>query len=65
MAAQKYLHPVTAALLMSLESVFAVAGGWLFLHEKLSAPELAGCIVIFIAVIIAQLPVKRKSVNCS
>lgn len=60
MVAQKYLHPVTATLLMSLESVFAVLGGWLFLSEKLSPRELAGCGVIFVAVILSQLPVSRK-----
>ena len=58
MVAQKYLHPVTATLLMSLESVFAVLGGWLFLHEMLSARELTGCAVIFSAVILSQLPRK-------
>ena len=63
MVSQKYLHPVTATLLMSLESVFAVLGGWLFLNEKLSPLELAGCAVIFGAVILAQLPVKRKPQN--
>lgn len=56
MAAQKYLHPVTAALIMSLESVFAVIGGWIFLHEILSARELTGCAVIFAGVIVSQLP---------
>lgn len=56
MVSQKYLHPVTATLLMSLESVFAVLGGWLFLKEILSARELAGCAVIFAAIILSQLP---------
>ncbi|MBR2344888.1 MAG: DMT family transporter [Lentisphaeria bacterium] len=60
MVSQKYLHPVTATLLMSLESVFAVLGGWLFLNEKLARHEQVGCIVIFIAVILAQLPVQKK-----
>ena len=60
MVAQKYLHPVTATLLMSLESVFAVLGGWIFLHEVLTPRELAGCAVIFTAVIITQIPLKRK-----
>ena len=54
MVAQKYLHPVTATLLMSLESVFAVLGGWIFLNEVLSPRELTGCAIIFIAVIISQ-----------
>ena len=55
-AAQRYLHPVTASLLMSLESVFAVLGGWLFLGEALPPRELAGCGAIFAAVVLAQLP---------
>ena len=59
-AAQKYLHPVTASLLMSLESVFAVLGGWLFLGEALPARELAGCGVIFAAVVLAQLPARPR-----
>ena len=60
MVSQKYLHPVTATLLMSLESVFAVLGGWLFLNEKLSPSELSGCSIIFAAVLIAQIPVRKK-----
>ena len=56
MVAQKYLHPVTATLLMSLESVFAVIGGWLFLQEQLTAKELIGCGVIFLAILLAQIP---------
>jgi drug/metabolite transporter (DMT)-like permease len=56
MVAQKYLHPVTATLLMSLESVFAVVGGWLFLQEQLTVKELIGCGVIFFAILLAQIP---------
>ena len=56
MFAQKYLHPASVALVMSLESVFAVLGGWIFLHEVLTWRELAGCAVILAAVIMAQLP---------
>ena len=56
MVAQKYLHPVTVTLLMSLESVFAVLGGWIFLREWLTPREIAGCTVIFVSVILAQLP---------
>jgi drug/metabolite transporter (DMT)-like permease len=54
--AQKYLHPVSASLLMSFESVFAVIGGWLFLNEQLSKSEITGCTIILAAIIIAQLP---------
>ncbi len=60
MVSQKYLHPVTATLLMSLESVFAVLGGWIFLKEHLNGIELCGCAVIFLAVLISQLPLPEK-----
>jgi len=63
LAAQKYLHPVTASLLMSLESVFATIGGWIFLHETLTPRELAGCAVIFAAVLLAQLPPPRRKIR--
>ena len=56
MVAQKYLHPVAATLLMSLESVFAALGGWIFLRETLSWREFAGCAVIFMAALLSQLP---------
>ena len=59
MVAQKYLHPVTATLLMSLESVFAVLGGWIFLKEVMSPREFSGCAVIFLAIIISQLKSKE------
>ncbi len=61
MVAQKYLHPTVAALLMSLESVFAVLGGWLFLNEMLSLREAVGCGIILLAVILTQLPERKKT----
>ena len=53
---QKYTSPASAALIMSLESVFAVICGALFLHETMSGRELAGCAIMFAAFIITQLP---------
>lgn len=58
--AQKDTHPTTASLLMSFESVFAVLAGWALLQENLSVPELAGCGLMFAAVILAQLPTPKK-----
>lgn len=58
--AQKYAEPTVASLLMSLESVFAVISGAILLHETMSMKELTGCAVIFAAVIISQLPEKKK-----
>jgi drug/metabolite transporter (DMT)-like permease len=45
---------------MSLESVFAVAAGYLFLNEMLSSREALGSIIIFLAVILSQIPLGRR-----
>lgn len=57
---QKRLEPTTASLLMSLESVFAVLGGWLILDERMEWWELLGCVLMLGAVILSQLPDKRR-----
>ena len=54
--AQKYTDPTVAALLMSLESVFAAFAGYIFLNERFTGRELLGIALIFIAIILAQLP---------
>lgn len=61
--AQKDADPTSATLIMSLESVFAVLSGWLVLGESLSNKELVGCLLVFIAVILAQvqLPLPKKN----
>ena len=56
---QKYTDATTAALLMSMESVFAVIFGAIFLKEYMSLMELAGCAVIFIAVVWDQVDLKE------
>ena len=45
---------------MSLESVFAAVAGWILLHERMNAPEIAGCVLIFIAIVVAQLPMPHR-----
>lgn len=60
---QKHLNPTVASLLMSLESVFAALTGWLVLHERLSARELLGCVLVFVAIILSQLPEKAKGMK--
>ena len=57
---QKRVAPSAAALLMSLESVFAALFGWLLLHETMTRAEVLGCVLVFAAVIISQLPEKKK-----
>lgn len=54
---QEGVNPTIASLIMSLESVFSVIAGWIFLHEVLSLRELTGCLLIFAAVVLAQIPV--------
>ncbi len=65
--AQKDADPTSATLIMSLESVFAVLSGWIVLGESLSVKELLGCLLVFIAVILAQIqfPTKDKKKDCS
>ncbi len=54
--AQKEVEPAIASLIMSLESVFSVLAGWLILGQTLSQKELVGCVLVFVAVLLAQLP---------
>ena len=58
---QRDLEPTTASLIMSLESVFAVIGGMLILQESMTGWEILGCVLVFIAVILSQIPVKQKA----
>ena len=58
--AQKNAEPTAASLILSLESVFAVISGAILLGERMTSYEILGCAVIFIAVILAQLPQKEK-----
>ena len=57
---QKNYNPTIAVLILSLESCFSVLGGFMILHETLSARELFGCALMFAAIILAQLPGKRS-----
>lgn len=58
---QKYSdNPTVASILMSFESVFAALGGWLILNKSLSIFEISGCVVMFMAIILAQLPTKNE-----
>ncbi len=60
---QKDSDPAVGAVVMSLESVFAVLAGWLFLNEYLTPQELFGCVLVFAAVIIAQVPDIAKGIK--
>ncbi len=56
--AQKNLNPTVASLIMSLESVFAALAGAVF-GERLSVNEIFGCVLVFTAIILAQLPIEK------
>ena len=56
---QQRVAPAAAALLMSLESVFAALFGWLLLHETMTGTELIGCGLMFSAVILSQMPERK------
>ena len=57
---QKYVPPVIAAITLTLESVFAVIFGAVFLGESMSLKEIYGCMFMLIAVIIVQIPSKKS-----
>lgn len=53
---QKGMNPTIASLILSLESAISVLAGWLILGQTLSARELTGCAIVFLAIVLAQLP---------
>lgn len=57
---QKNLAPSLASLIMSMESVFAVISGWLILGERLTLWEGLGCVLVFAAVLLCQLPLPAR-----
>ena len=57
---QKDLEPTAASIIMSMESVVAVICGALILKETMNTWEIAGCVLMFIALLISQLPEKKK-----
>ncbi len=58
---QNGVNPSVASLLMSLESVFSVLAGMLLLHETMSGREVLGCVLVFAAVLFAQIDFSKKS----
>ncbi len=65
MVGQKYAEPAVASIVMSLESVFSVIAGWLVLGEMLTHKEMLGCVLVFVSVILAQVPQFRKKAAVS
>ena len=59
--AQKYTNPTVASLLMSLESVFAMVCGAIYSQQIPGERKITGAVIIFIAVVLAQLPSPKRS----
>ena len=60
MLAQKYAEPTKASLLFACESVFAAIGGALILKERMTLPAVIGCVLIFLGILLSQMPCKAK-----
>lgn len=58
---QKNMDPTVASLILSLESCISVLAGWIILGQKLSMREIIGCVVMFAAIVLAQLPQKENA----
>ena len=59
--AQKYTDPTIASLLMSMESVFAMIAGTVLLGEQMTARELTGCLIMFVAIVLVQIPLPKRN----
>ena len=57
---QRDVEPATASLIMSMEAVFAVLCGVIFLQESMTKWEILGCVLLFIAVVLPQIPIKKR-----
>ena len=60
---QKGMNPTVASLILSLESSIAVLAGWFLLGQQLNAREITGCVIMFGAIVLAQVPVGSKREN--
>ena len=58
---QRDMNPAVGSLIMCLESVFSALGGWVLLHQSLSPREGVGCVLIFAAVVLDQLPAPQRA----
>ena len=60
---QKGINPVIASRIMSLESVISALAGWVILGQVLSPKEILGCVLMFVAIIITQIPIGNKKTD--
>ena len=60
---QKGVNPTVASLVLSLESVISALAGWVLLSQSMSPREVTGCLLMFLAIILAQLPERKKQTS--
>lgn len=60
---QKYTDPTSASMLMSLESVFSALAGWILLGQSMTVFQVSGCILMFAAIVLVQLPDKTAAIT--
>lgn len=56
---QKGVNPTVASLILCLESVVSAISGWFILHEAMTSREVLGCVLMFAAIVLAQVPMPR------
>lgn len=54
---QKGINPAVASLILSLESCISAVAGWMILGQRMNGQQIQGCVIMFAAIILAQLPV--------
>lgn len=59
------LQPFKATLALSLESAWAAFGGLVMLNERMDAIQIVGCMLMFVAVVFAQMPSKKEKKSTS
>lgn len=57
---QKDMNPTVASLILCLESVVSALAGWIILNQALTERELFGCVLMFAAIVLAQMPMPKK-----
>ncbi|NCB94044.1 MAG: DMT family transporter [Clostridia bacterium] len=60
---QKNMNPTVASLILSMESCISVLAGWVILDQKLTFREIGGCVLMFGAIVLAQLPESKRSMQ--
>lgn len=60
---QKHVNAVPASMIMSMEAVFALLSGWLILGQEMTTREIGGCVLVFSAIILAQIPPKYLGIK--